>query len=625
MDPRLLNYYNQELQYIREEGREFAKEFPKIAGRLGFEGIECHDPYVERLLEGFAFLAARVQLKIDSRFPRFTQHLLETLYPDYLAPTPSMAIAQFTIDPADQSLAAGYTIPRHTPLRTRLRRGDRTACEYRTAHEVTLWPLAIEEANYLTDTSLLPGGGASRKEKPRAGLRLRVSNTTGEPLSNLPVESLPLYLHGSEGLGATLCEQLISDTTAIVAEPVGTHEGSSRVSIDPRSLRHMGFEDGEAILPCQPRSFSGYRLLHEYFAFPARYRFVELGGLSAAVCQCRASAMDVTLLFRRRSPSLVDAVDREQFALFCTPIVNLFPRRSDRIHLQAEADSYHVVPDRTRPMDFEVHSVTGVEAYGASSQERQLFSPLYALRGAGRDGEQAYYALERVPRVLSDRQRLKGTRSSYQGQEVYISLVDPNEAPYRSGLRQLAVDTLCTNRDLPQLLTLGEGDTDFTMELGAPITGMHCLAGPSRPRPAYPEGEALWRLIGHLNLGYLSLSDKGEQEGAAALRELLTLYGNVADPSTEKQIEGVRSVRVRSVYRRLPAPGQIVFGRGQEITLECEDSAFEGSGVFLLGAVMERFFARYVSLNAFTQTVLHTIERGEVYRWPARSGTRQTL
>src|SRR5512134_4029355 len=129
MDPRLLRYYNQELQHLREMGAEFAQQFPKIAARLGVDGIEVADPYVERLLEGAAFLAARVQLRLDAEFPRFTQRLLEIVYPNYLAPTPSMLIAQFQPDLGEANLAAGFKIRRGAGLHSLLGKGDVTACE----------------------------------------------------------------------------------------------------------------------------------------------------------------------------------------------------------------------------------------------------------------------------------------------------------------------------------------------------------------------------------------------------------------------------------------------------------------------------------------------------------------
>ncbi len=166
MDPKILRYYNRELQHVREMGAEFAREYPKIAGRLGLEGIECADPYVERLLEGFAYLSARVQLKVDAEFPAFTQHLLQIVYPHYLAPTPSMAVVQFQPDLNEAGLAQGYSIARGTMLRSTVGQDDRTPCEYRTAHETHLWPLEIKEAKYFGSTA---GAGIDRHRRARIG------------------------------------------------------------------------------------------------------------------------------------------------------------------------------------------------------------------------------------------------------------------------------------------------------------------------------------------------------------------------------------------------------------------------------------------------------------------------
>src|SRR5713226_7740070 len=145
MDPRLLQYYNLELQHLRETGAEFAEQFPKIAARLGVHGLEVDDPYVERLIEGVAFLAARVQLKLDAEFPRFTQSLLDVVYPHYLAPTPSMAVVQFEPDPGGVP-AEGFRIARDNILHSVIGPDEQTACEYRTAHDVTLFPIEVARA-----------------------------------------------------------------------------------------------------------------------------------------------------------------------------------------------------------------------------------------------------------------------------------------------------------------------------------------------------------------------------------------------------------------------------------------------------------------------------------------------
>ncbi len=623
MDPRLLKYYNRELQFVREMGGEFAREFPKIASRLGLDGFECADPYVERLLEGFAFLAARVQLQIDEQFPRFTQHLLETVYPHYLAPTPSMAVVQFNPNRMEGALADGFSIGRGSVLRSVLGKGEQTSCEYRTAHDVTLWPLELTELDYFTYS-----GSVARLDIPdipgvKAGLRLRLQTTGGLTLDKTSVESLPLFLRGGDETRMLLYEQLVANSVAMVIRPTQT-PAPWREVVDDAPVRPLGFTDKEALLPVGRRSFGGYRLLQEYFAMPDRFLFAELNGLGPAIRRQKGNAVDILILFDRFNPALENSLDVNDLALFCTPAINLFPKRADRIHLGDRDHDFHLVADRTRPMDFEIHSVTEVTGFG-SDIERE-FRPLYGLDDLGNvDSDRAYYTVRRSPRLMSSRQRSKGPRSSYTGSEVYMSIVDAREAPYPLDLKQLAVHALCTNRDLPLAMPVGRGSTDFTMESSAPVDSVRALAGPTKPVAPYATGDTAWRLIAHLTPNFHTLMDTDERQGAAALRQLLMLYSNLMDPALRKQIDGVRSVTAESVVRRLPTPGPISYGRGMGITLVLEEVAFEGSGVFLLGEVLERFFARYVSMNSFTQTTLRTVERGEVARWPIRIGNRHTL
>ena len=627
MDPLLLKYYNRELQYIREMGGEFAREFPKIAGRLGLDGFDCADPYVERLLEGFGFLAARVQLKIDARYPDLTQHLLEIIYPHYLAPIPSMAVVQFQPVLAEGALGEGFSIPRQTSVRSILGKGEQTPCEYRTAHGVTLWPLEIAEAEYFTNMGAVSAANLPPGAKPRAGVRLRIKATAGLKIQEVNLDSLTVFLRGQDEQPMRLYEQLIGNSAAVVVRPVERPAPWNAV-LDASSVRQVGFGDDEALLAHDSRTFSGYRLLQEYFAFPERYLFVEFTGLRDAFARCTASEIEVMVLFDRLDPELENKISADNFALFCTPVVNLFPKRADRVHISDRSGEYHVVPDRTRPLDYEVFKITNVTGHGVSSEDQQEFFPFYACNDLSHYSEHmAFFALKRERCVLSSRQKRRGPRSSYIGSESYISLVDAMQAPYSGELKQLSIQTLCTNRDLPLQMSLGGGRTDFTLDISAPVEAVRCVVGPTRPRPslAHAQGEVSWRLINHLSLNYLSLIDSDERQGAAALREVLSLYGNLSEAGVKKQVEGLKSVQAEQVTRRIPIPGPIAFGRGLEITLTLDESAFEGTGVFLLGAIMEQFFARYVSINSFTETRIRTVDRGEIMRWPVRTGQRHLL
>ncbi|MSP26927.1 MAG: type VI secretion system baseplate subunit TssF [Methylococcales bacterium] len=622
MDPRLLKYYNHELQHIREMAGEFALEYPKIAGRLGLDSFECADPYVERLLEGFAYLSARVQLKVDAEFPRFTQHLLEMVYPHYLSPTPSMAVVQLQPDLMEGSLNEGFLIPKETALRSQIGKGEQTACEYRTAHDLTLWPIELVEAEYLNGVGAVANLGIPSLSGLKAAMRLRLKTTAGLTFNEIKLNNLPLYLRGVGEVPMQIYEQLHANSIAVVVQPINRPLAWQHI-IKQSAVLPVGFTQEESLLPYTPRSFQGYRLLQEYFAFPERYMFAELRQLQPALQQCEDNEVDIIILLNRSNPRLVNEIDITRFALFCSPTINVFPKRADRIHLTNQTNEYHIIPDRTRPLDYEVYQIRDVTGFGATADNQQTFLPFYqASSDASHAQQRAYYSVIRSPRVISTKQKLQGPRSSYVGNEIFIAIVDSNEAPFNSELRQLGLETLCTNRDLPLQLPIGIGDTDFTIQTGAPVKSIRCLSGPTKPRPSNAHKDTAWKLINHLSLNYLSLLNNNEKEGAAAFRSLLSLYGDNSDLSFRKQVEGVLSIQSKPIVRRINTAGPIVFGRGLEITVTVDEAAFEGSGVFLLGMVLEQFFAQYVSLNSFTETVLKTSDRGEIMRWPTRLGQR---
>ncbi|MBC8471939.1 MAG: type VI secretion system baseplate subunit TssF [Planctomycetes bacterium] len=625
MDRRLLDLYNRELAYLRAMGAEFAKEFPKIAGRLG--GLDefqpCQDPFVERLIEGFAFLAARVQLKLSAEFPRFTQSLLETVYPHYLAPTPSMCIVQFEPDLNEGDLSDGFVIHRGSSLYSKLGKTDQTRCEYCTAHDVTLWPIKINQANYYTRE--LASFEVPNLHGVTAGIKIEIQSTAGLNFSELKLDSLILHLMGVGEIPMHLYEQFFANAVAVVVQPATKPIKWQKV-LDASCIRRVGFDQEQQLLPYDSRSFQGYRLLHEYFAFPQRFMFIELAGLGAAIRSCDQNQLDIIILFRESNIELEGAVNADNFGLFCSPAINLFKKRLDRILVSDKVFEFHVVPDRTKAQDFEVYKLSKVIGYGALADQLQEFLPFYLAKDLGGISTETYYVTNRVPRSQSQDARLQGRRSrSYAGSEVYISLVDSTAAPYSNELKQLGVEALCTNRDLPLHMPIGIGKSDFTMEKTAPCTSIRCLGAPTLPKPSHAEGEIAWRIINHLSLNYLSLTDTDEGEGASALRDLLRLYSDVGDLQIRKQIDGVKSISCKPITRRIATSGSIAFARGLEVTVTLEEAVFEGTGVFLLGAVLEQFFAKYISINSFTETVVKSLERGEIMRWKMRDGLRPIL
>ncbi len=627
MRDRLLYHYNSELTYVRQMAAEFAREYPKIAGRLGVDttGHEvCPDPFVERLLEGFAYLTARIQTKFDAEFPRLTQSLLESVFPHYLAPTPAMLIASFEPDRAETSLAAGYSIPRGTLLRGNLGRGASVPAQFRTAHDVTLWPLSITAASYTTREM----GGMDLPEglRPKGVLRLRVELAPGVLMKDLQVNDLDVYLRGGAELPYRLHEQIFAHGKQVVLQS-GSGAQRRTVRVPGTGLRPVGFTAEEALLPVAPRSFEGYRLLREYFVFPQRFLFFKLCGLREAVTQMSGTEFDVLILFDSADTQLENRVDQTMFGLHCTPAINLFPKRIDRIALSERQSEYQIIADKTRVVEFEIFDLQRVEGIGTQADEVYKFTPYYF--NYDRDlHSRAYYTLNRVPRTLTAREVQQGG-VRYPGSEVYLSLVDGNNAPFHPGLQQLSVTALCTNRHLPIQLPVGVGKTDFFLDINAPVTATRALTTPTEPIPSMAEGELSWRIISHLSLNYLSLVNTNPQEGPAALREMLRLYAEhpnnqQTNASIKKLVNGLVSVVSKPIIRRVLTPGPIAFARGLELTIGVHESEFSGNSAFLFGAVLEQFFAKYVSINSFTEMVL-TSERGEIHRWTSRPGARDIL
>ena len=441
MDPHLLDYYNQELVYMRELAGEFAELHPKIARRLGMHGIEVADPYVERLIEAFCFMSARMRIKLDAEFPRFTQRLLEVTYPNYVSPTPSMAVAQLHPSVQEGDFSRGFAVPRGSAFFGKIPDGEESACEFRSSQDVTLWPVQIVDAKL---TGAPPDIPALERYLPAnvqvsGSLRLRLRTVGEVRFSDLKgLDRLPIYLCGDDQIASHLFELLHTSAVATFTGAPG-HVGDRPHVVSAGALVHEGLDPGQSLLPLQWNTFHGHNLLHEYFACPSRFYFFALQGLAGGLSRIDANEAEIVILLTRPPGPLAGLVDARQFALFCTPVINLFERRTDRVEVNTAQPEFHLVPDRSRPLDFEVFSVAEIYGQQASTTEQLAFRPLYQTLNQDEGNYGRYFSLRREPRVVSNSSRRYGTRTPYIGSEVFISLVDQAEAPYPQGLRYLSV------------------------------------------------------------------------------------------------------------------------------------------------------------------------------------------
>jgi type VI secretion system protein ImpG len=600
----LLPYFERELSFIRQLGGEFAAKYPKIAGRLLLDKDKCEDPHVERLLEAFALLAARVHYRIDADLPEIAESLLGVLYPHYLAPIPSMAIVEFELDPEQGQLTGGHLIDRGAVLFSRAVNGYQ--CRFRTCYPVTLWPLQVTAAQLETPGRLGLSTTATQV------LRLELRKVGPGSLAELRgLERLQFYVGGESQLVASVYEALFNNVREVQARGLGGATQAALQTLPMGCVRPVGFEAEQSVLPYPDRSLDAYRLLQEYFAFPEKFLFFDLTALDQVCGEPGADRLEIVFVLNQPI-RLEQSLGPENFRLGCTPIVNLFQQRAEPIRVDQTGTEYRVIPDVRRQAALEVHSIESVTGSSPNSSDPVRYQPFYSIKHAGaHEPGRAYFHDHRRP----SQKRLD------TGTEVYLSLVDVDFRPTEAASETLVVDTWCTNRDLPGKLPFGGDGGEFQLEGAAPIRRIRCLTKPTDSIRPPLRSSLQWRLISHLSLNYLSITD-----GPEALQEILRLYDFSNSVTVQQRIEGITKISSRRVVARPESMTWDGFCRGVEIEVEFDEEKYVGMGLFLFASVLERFLGLYASLNSFVQVVATTKQREEpLRRWPPRVGDRILL
>jgi type VI secretion system protein ImpG len=606
----LLLYYERELRFLRRMGAEFAEKYPKIAARLQLEENKCEDPHVERLIESFGFLAARVHLKVDDQFPEITDALLHTLYPHYVRPIPSMSIVQFHLDPDQGKLTTGLRVPRGSVLLSRPVNG--VPCRFRTSQETTVWPLAVANAEWKTPERLTPQIKAADAV---AACRIELRGFPDVSFSKLGLETLRVYLSGDGELPYALHELLLNNTQQILIRDLDPKAKLPPVVLPASAVRQAGFTEEDALLPYPKRSFRGYRLMQEYFSFPQKFLFLDIGGFDAARVAGFGRSVEVIFLisqFERfdRHYALENGVNRDSFRLSCSPAINLFPQTSEPILLHQRSPEYLIVPDARRRQATEAFSVEQVSGVTPDSNEALIFESFYSYR----------HSLDRAPnRIFWYTTRRPSGWATDGGTDLYLSLVDLSNRVVHPDADAITCRLLCFNRDLPSRLPFGNENGDFELEGGGPIRKIISLVKPTDAVQP-PLGRSLqWRLISQLSLNYLSLVE----DGVEALQEILRVQNFNRAAFLEKQIQGIAGIQSRPAMVQMASENGISFARGRRVEIEFDEEQFAGGGVFLFSSLLEQFFEMYVSLNSFVMMSAKTKQRKEVMKeWPPRAGGR---
>lgn len=595
----LLPYYERELSELRSSANEFSEAYPGIASRLLINGDSCDDPHVERLLEGFAFLTARVQKKIADDFPEITESLLGLVYPYFTRPIPSTAIIQFSLEQGAQLLTTKYAIAKDSQILSPPIGG--TQCNFRTCYETEIWPVELVSASFLgVERSSIAGS----KEDTVGIVQLKLACKGEVTFSELKIDRLKFFLDGSSSVVNSLYELLCNNVNGVslLGDCLGRQVS---IPLSAGCVNSIGFAEHENVLPKLNRVFEGYRLLLEYFSCPSKFLFFEISDLQKLQ---QISSKEVTIAiaikqFARpeRMDTLVQNVSERNFKLWCTPVINLFDHPAEPIRLTGQAVEYRVVPNLRKQKSFEVFDVLAVKRIRkvGRSEVVSAINPIFSLlHGYEESDSGMFWHMRRYPsRAVDD-----------AGSEVSLSLIDLAFEPMRLKDETLSMTLLCTNRDVPSKLPYGGGTVDLDAVGGGAVSKARFLTRPSDPIRVKLGGGALWRLVSHLSLNYLSIVEGGTN----ALQEILSLYNFQDSSAVRKQISGVKQLTSRPIVRRMSKGGLSAFVHGTEITLTIDESSFIGGTAFLFVSVLDKFFGLYCGVNSFTQLIVKSEQREEV-------------
>ncbi|MFK7820574.1 MAG: type VI secretion system baseplate subunit TssF [Planctomycetaceae bacterium] len=607
-DP-LLPWYEKELEFFRQMGAEFARSKPKIAARLSLDSVGTKDPHVERMVQAFAYLNARIRFKLDDDYPELTDSILSILYPHFLHPIPSVTTLELALDPSQGDLTSGYHLPKGTAIETE-QVGD-NPCRFQTTSPTTLYPLALSQVQLRSRPFAVP---RCPKSSQAAGLlKLQLKPFAKEAtLKNFSFDKLRFHIHLAQFQQAAALYELMFDNVISVVL-ASSEDEREPIILPPDCLKPGGFGHDDALLPLSGRTFPGYRLMTEFFAFPRKFLYfdVEIGKENLAKL---GDKLEIYVLLANSDPDLEPLIKNDTVRLGCVPVVNLFEITADAITLNERETEYRIIADARREESCEIYSVDEISV-GDESGNVRPFQPFYSIQHSGQRDGQAFWHASRKPGPTAG----DFAAPPHGGTETYVSLVDTALSPLRLAQGTLYSKVTCFNRDLPVRLPFGGGRPAFDFPDGrGPISTIRCLTAPTQTRRPPLGRRNLWRVVSQLSLNHLSISGP---DALPALKEMLQLYDVRDSADSRDMIEGIVRVSSRRAVQRVGG----AFARGTEITIVMDDEKYTGSSAYLLASLLNQFLGMYSSINSFTRLVATTLKkqsREEFWEWAPRASDK---
>ncbi|MBO4643593.1 MAG: type VI secretion system baseplate subunit TssF [Alphaproteobacteria bacterium] len=593
-----LDYYRDNLGYLRTLGAEFAEEFPKIASRLSLSSFDCRDPYVERLLEGTAFLAARVEKKLDDGHKRLLESVLNSVVPDALYPIVSGAVVEANIDFENDKVRHGFPLPAYS-IFDGFVPSVNTPCRFTSVWKTELSPLRIEAAEYITrDISRF-----NIDKTHAAALKITFEMVNNRPVTDLNISSLFLFLNLPDAVASLLLRQLQTET-----EQVYFSTDSQNFIALPDVRFVSPAVSAQTIYGNMRGNLNGLHVLQSFLSFPSFFKFVSLENIGDLFTE-KTNKFDLLITFGRREPELVNEITAQTVKTNCVPVLNLFKKRSDRTFLDKDAYEFQIIADRTAPRDYEVYGVRRLEFFNERNETLFSASNFYDEDLEDAENDKRNFFSQHRTKSLFDRKATQ--RSSYTGTEVFVSLTERDKSLFDAS--QFSADLICTNRDLPLLLT---EQTSLSCSEAAVLSASFVIM-PSRP--SYPlistGGSSDWAKVAHI---VFNLSGMLWQDGSVPLDMLRTLLSNYSIRSAEEKermTEGIVALTSEPETFRFIRNGVVFFEPGWKVRCVLNEKSFAGTGVYIFALVLKELFKSFTPLNSLLEIEFSSQQSGHIATW----------
>ncbi|NHB59145.1 type VI secretion system baseplate subunit TssF [Acinetobacter shaoyimingii] len=602
MIEELLPYYEKQLQEFGQQSREFAQKYPKIAQRLSLNQEQIDDPHIERLIQAFSLIAARVDKKLADSYDVFTRALFEVMFPQYLRHFPSATVVSFEDINKVKQLTEAHVIPKQTTLKSRSFKG--VQCEFNTTQEVRLLPIALTHLNFKTN----PSAHMHLNQNATLTLGFEVFNQAQNWLVN---ETLPIYLDAISNFPLQVLDSIFKSSTGFSIKV-----GNYTVPIN-NPFEVMGFDENQSLLPIDQHTHHAYRLLMEYFCFPDKYSFLNLNlnVLKGVIKDKHQFEILIHFKLNLNDQAVIrnySELNIANFKLFSTPAVNLFEKSAEPQKINHKQLEYPLITDAHHPEFYQVYSIIDMNMVREKNNTDQVFFPIlpfFAMSHYHDEDVQFFYALN--PAQLHN----KFVETGY-------SIISKHLKPYDTKSDFISTRLLCSNRNLPHE-ALSQSNNILNLNDSSLARRALVLKRPSLPFKFEQNQKEQWRIISHLSLNTLALM-KGD--AVSHVKELLELYNLPKTKENHLIIDAIKTVEFSLTHKLVEAKPFPMFVRGVKVTVHIDEQVFRGHSLFIFSQLLSHVFNLKVQMNSFVDVVIFDFNsQQELYQCVQNVGGKKLL